>query len=548
MPLWHIPRAPRCEAITCLMKPSSSPLSHWAWGRADRLPDDDARRALGARVGALLGWEPPPLRPPPTADTLDLPRTRAAVPAALSGSCTRDPDERARHTWGRGFPDIVRGFSGDFSAAPDLVARPRTEAEVAEILDAAGDADLAVVPFGGGSSVVGGTVCRGEEHRGVMSLDLTGLSRVLDVIPASGHALIQAGATGPVLEAGLAAHGLTLRHYPQSFQHSTLGGWIATRSGGHYATGRTHIDDFVAGVRMLTPAGPMETRRLPASGAGPDPARLILGSEGALGVITQAWMRVQPRPRYRSSASVAFADFASGVAAARAVAQSGLAPAGCRLLDAREAFLHEVLMDGRAVLLLGFEAADSDRAPWMDRALALCLAEGGELLDGPRHSEAHDGAGGRWRGAFFEAPYLPSALISLGFVVDTFETACPWDRFEALHAAVVRDLKSAMKRLCGGGLLSCRFTHVYPDGPAPYYTFLAPGGAPADQLAAWAELKAAASEAVVTAGGTITHHHAVGRTHRPGYDRERPDLFAAALRAVKATLDPRGVMNPGVLL
>ncbi|HTM21866.1 MAG TPA: FAD-binding oxidoreductase, partial [Kofleriaceae bacterium] len=510
-------------------------------------------RGLAALAGALVPGMALQPAPPPALDALRMPPPRIAAPPALAGFTGADRRERAGHSYGRGFPDLLRGFAGDFSAAPDLVARPRNEVEIEAVLDWAAGARVAVIPYGGGTSVVGGVEggAAAGGVRGVLSLDLRALDRVLEIDPVSRAARIQAGATGPRLEEQLAGAGFSLRHYPQSFEFSTLGGWIATRAGGHFATVYTHIDDLVESVRMLTPIGPWESRRLPGSGAGPAPDRLVLGSEGTLGVITEAWMRLQPRPRWRASASVRFTDFAAAVAAVRELAQSGLHPANCRLLDGREAMLHRVTADGSCVLLLGFESADHPLGPWMERALAIAAGHGGTCPGGPKLADAGERAGGgeaaTWRGAFFEMPYLFNAMVSMGAVVDTFETACTWDRFDALHGAVTAVVGDALRRVCGGGLLSCRFTHVYPDGPAPYYTFVAAGRAGA-QREQWAEIKAAASDALLAAGGTITHHHAVGRLHRPWYERERPAPFAAALRAAKRALDPSGILNPGVLL
>src|SRR5438552_2568914 len=276
-----------------------------------------------------------------------------------------------------------------------------------------------------------------------------------------------------------------------------------------------------------------------------------LGSEGILGAITEAWVRLYPQPRWRASASVTFPDLLAGARAARAIAQSGLYPANCRLLDPTEAMLNGVAA-GEAVLMLAFESADHPLEPWMSRALAIASDEGGACPRGPSYretgnDEARDGASARWREAFFAAPYLQSALVSLGIIADTFATACTWDRLEGPHARVSVAMSDALTRVCGAGTLTCRFTHVYPDGPAPYFTFLGPAR-PGSELSQWSELKSAASEAVLAAGGTITHHHAVGRTHRPWYDRERPEPFAAALRAAKRALDPAGILNPGVLI
>lgn len=525
-------------------------LSFWAWGQTARLPDAAARAALAQQAAFVLGGAELVPCPIPALADIELPEPRIAVPE-LGVPATADKAERARHTYGRAYPDVIRGLRGDFGPAPDAVLFPEEEAHVQAVLAWASDADVAVVPFGGGTSVVGGVECTGADRAGVVALDLTRMDRVLEVDPISLAARIQAGARGPVLEEQLAPHGLTLRHFPQSFELSTLGGWIATRAGGHFATVYTHIDDLVESVRMVTPAGVFATARLPASGAGPDPNRLVLGSEGALGVITEAWMRVFPRPRWRGKASVAFAEWAPSVAATRAIAQARLYPANCRLLDPREALLHGVPSGGRPVLLLGLESADHPVRAGLERALAIARDHGGAILDGPTYSDtgarANSEAGDAWRAAFLDAPYRASAAAVEGLLVDTFETACTWDRFDALHADVVASVEAALGDACGGGWVTARFTHVYPDGPAPYYTFLgaARRGAEVEQ---WQAVKAAASEALLRHGATITHHHAVGRTHKRWVALERPALFADVLRGAKERLDPAGVLNPGVLM
>ncbi len=527
--------------------------SFWGWGWADAFPDEAVRRATGQMVAALLGGGTLALGAPPREEDAirSLAASRVAVPAALAEVVTDAPAARLRHTYGKAYPDLARGFAGRFEPAPDLVAFPPDEEAIWAVLDFCAARRLAVIPFGGGTSVVGGVEpAVGERHAGALSLDLGRLNRVVEVDPVSRAARIQAGALGPELEAQLAEHGLTLRHFPQSFEFSTLGGWLATRAGGHFATLYTHIDDLVESIRMVTPRGLWESRRLPASGAGPSPDRLALGSEGILGVITEAWMRVRPRPRWRASASMRFRDFAAAVAAARDLAQSDLYPTNCRLLDAREALIHRVVMDGTSVLLVGFESADHPLDPWMSRALEIVRGRGG--VGEPSFADEGDRAGraeaaGAWRASFLDAPYLFNTLVSLGLVVDTFETACTWDRFDALHAAVGEAVGGAMRAECGGGMLSCRFTHVYPDGPAPYYTFIARGRAGAE-LDQWRAIKRAASDALAASGAPIPHPHAVGRTHRPWYDRERPEPFATALRAAKAALDPDALLNPGVLI
>ncbi|HEU0034602.1 MAG TPA: FAD-binding oxidoreductase [Kofleriaceae bacterium] len=524
--------------------------SIWAWGWRDRFPDAGSRTGLGHMVRALLPTARPETRTPP-ADEPVLAAPRVAIPDALAACATQAPRDRALKARGRAFPDLVAGFAGDYRGAPDLVARPRDAAEVARVLETCAERGWACVPFGGGTSVVGGVdaeLARGDREA-VVCLDAGALSGVHEVDATSRLARIGAGMLGPALEDALADHGLTLRHYPQSFEFSTLGGWLATRAGGHYATGPTRIDELCHALTMVTPRGTLETHRHPGSGAGPEPQRLVFGSEGALGVITEAWMRVVPRPRWRATASVAYRNFADGVAAARALAQSGLYPSNARLLDANEAKLHRVRFDGTSVLLIGFESADHPLGPWLARAVELARDHGGEVVSGPSESDqaSRTGEAGAWRQAFFDAPYLQSALLSIGVLSDTFETACSWTQFPAFHANVTAAVQRALDEECGGGIVSCRFTHVYPDGPAPYYTFIGAlrvGG----ELAQWRAIKAAASDALAAAGGTITHHHAVGRIHRPWYDRERPALFGDALAAVKRTLDPAGILNPGVLV
>jgi alkyldihydroxyacetonephosphate synthase len=460
--------------------------------------------------------------------------------------------ERVSHALGKAYRDVVRGFYGKFENPPDLVAFPRDESEIEAVLSRAEADGAAVVPFGGGTSVVGGVEPRTGE-RPVVSLDLRRLDRVMEVDPESLAARIQAGATGPGLEEQLREHGLTLRHFPQSFEYSTLGGWIATRAGGHFATLETHIDDLVESVRAITPRGTWESRRLPASGAGPSPDRLLTGSEGILGVIAESWMRVRPRPRFKASASVRFDDFGVAAAAVRQVAQSGLHPSNCRLLDAAEAGLTGAGDGSSHVLLLGFESAHHPVDGPLEQTLEIARGHGGAAGE-VRDSTGEEDAVGAWRGAFLLAPYLRDTFVACGVLTETFETAITWDRFEGFHATVMETARRAVSETSGvpadgpgAPHLSCRFTHVYSDGVAPYYTVIAPairGG----EVEQWDEVKAAVSEAIMDAGGTITHHHAVGRDHRPWYDRQRPAPFAAALRAAKIELDPAGILNPGVLI
>ena len=528
---------------------------HWGWGPESAQLSRGQLEDAAAQVRERLGFGGESVEEPVPLDRVELRPPRVEPPASLAEITCSEPYERASHALGKAYRDVVRGFRGDFPNPPDVVARPRDEADVERVLAWCSEEGLAAIPYGGGTSVVGGVEPRvGDSYAGAVTIDLGALDQVLEVDETSRAARIQAGVLGPRLEDQLRPHGLTLRHFPQSFEFSTLGGWIATRAGGHFATLMTHVDDLVESVRAITPSGEWESRRLPGSGAGPSPDRMLIGSEGTLGVITEAWVRLQERPGHKLSCGVAFDDFHAGAAAVRELAQSGLHPANCRLLDATEAEVTGAGAPGKALLVLGFESAHHPVDHWMDVALDVARDQGGE----PGSVRGGGGEGsdavGSWRHAFLAAPYLRDTFVALGVLSDTFETAITWDRFEEFHAQVIDAASRAVAETCGiapGGpgspRLSCRFTHVYPDGPAPYYTVLAParrGG----EVEQWDEIKAAASEAVIAAGGTITHHHAVGRDHRPWYDRQRPDRFADALRAAKGAVDPAAVLNPGVLI
>ena len=525
----------------------------WGWGYEGEGLSDLEVLSIGREMESRFGVRPQAISSSPALASLSITPTRIAPPSSLAELCTQDPRERAVHTLGKSYDDLVRGIRGDFHNAPDIVAFPRDEHDVENVLAWCTDQHIAAIPFGGGSSVVRGIEPDvGDGYTGTLSLDLRDLNRVLEVDRVSRCALIEGGVFGPYLEDQLKPHGLTLRHFPQSFEMSTLGGWIATRSGGHYATLFTHIDDFVEGVRAITPRGVYETRRLPGSGAGPDPARLLIGSEGTLGVITQAWMRLQDRPRFRASAPFEFERFDDACGASRVIAQSGLWPANCRLLDPQESLFSSAGDGTRSLLIVTFESADHELDAWFSRVVEICREFHGtspEELSGTSTASdaAHRGAAGAWRNAFIAGGHRHDAFVRLGLVMETLETAITWDRFPAFHSAVMSAAQSAVQRVCGKGMVSCRFAYVYPDGPAPYYTVLGQGR-PGSELEQWAEIKVAASEALIAAGGTITHHHAVGRYHRPWYDKERPPLFAEAYKAARRVLDPAGIMNPGVLM
>jgi alkyldihydroxyacetonephosphate synthase len=532
---------------------------HWGWGYEDDAWSAEQLKAAapGLEEHLRIAGDGAVREPVALADVV-LPAPRVAPPAALAAICASDTYSRASHAWGTSYSDVVRGFHGRFDFPPDLVARPRGERDVEAVLEWAAGANIAVVPYGGGTSVTGGVTCYvPARFDGVVSLDLGAMNRVLQIDDVSRAALIQAGALGPGLEQQLRALELTLRFYPQSFELSTLGGWIATRAGGHFATAETRIDDLVESVRAITPSGAWESRRLPGSGAGVSPDRMLLGSEGILGVVTEAWVRVRPRPQAQSLAAVRFASFGDGIEALRAIAQSGLRPSNCRLIDAEEARMTGAADGTAALLVLGFEGASEAIVPvgeLLDRGLHICAEAGGEwderAVRRPRFAgdpAAGGDAVGAWRAAFFRAPYLRDAFVAMGILTETFETAVTWERFAALHSAVTAAAAEAIGVDGDRIRITCRISHVYPDGPAPYFTVLTPARR-GEEVAQWAQIKALVSDALLAAGGTITHHHAVGRDHRPWYDRQRPDPFAAALGAAKRAVDPAGVLNPGVLI
>lgn len=514
----------------------------WGWGYEGEGLDTAEREALEGALKARFPDHQLRDERPPAPEDLNLPGPRIALPPALVALGSTDPVERAKHAYGKSYRDLVRSLRREFARAPDIVAFPRTQAEVVALLDWCSESGAAVIPYGGGTSVVGGVEPDvGEGYPGTLTIDLRRLDRVLDVDETSGLARIQAGVLGPALEEQLEPFGLTMRHYPQSFEHSTLGGWIATRSAGHHATVRTHVDDLVASIRVMTPAGVVETSPLPASGAGPAPERLFIGSEGTLGIVTEAWMRVRERPRHRAAGVARFGSFEAGAAAARALARSDLYPATCRLLDSTEALLAGAGDGSASVLLVGFESHDHPLDPWLQQALECCADHGGSV--GKSDDRRREGPAGAWRRAFLRAPHLRDAMVLMGFIVETFETAVTWSGLAALLEAVHKAVEGTLPQ----ALLTVRLTHLYPDGAAPYFTVVGPGQ-PGEEVQQWDAVKEATSDAILAAGGTITHHHAVGRDHRPWYDRERPDPYAAALRATKRALDPAWVLNPGVLL
>jgi len=526
-------------------------LKFWGWGYEGDGLDLDGTSALLRTFAEDFGILPNGEIATPRVDDIDLARPRLAPPSGLQEICTDDPSERILHAFGQSQPDSIRIFARDFAHAPDVVAYPIDAKQISSLFDWAGSTGAALIPYGAGSSVVGGvTADVGDAYAGTITVDLSRLNQVVEVDPVSRAALIQGGARGPELEAQLKPHGLTLRHFPQSFEHSTLGGWIATRSGGHFATLYTHIDDLVENITMVTPAGRIVTRRMPGSGAGPSPDRFIMGSEGAFGIITEAGVRLQGRPTFKATAGYRFADFFDAARAVRAVAQAGLYPANVRIVDGVELQVNGAADGSFTLMVVSFESADHPVDPWMARAEQCCL-DHGATVDVPwqDNPEAHlQGAVGAWRTAFIRMPYNREQLTPRGILSDTFETATTWDHFEGFYSAIKEATETAIREVTGkDGVVSCRFSHAYPDGPAPYFAFHAEGR-PGGMLDQWREIKAAASDAIIANGGTITHHHAVGRDHQKWYEMQRPALFGEVLADAKKRLDLKGVLNPGVVV
>ena len=523
----------------------------WGWGYDDELLSSEEENNIDQRIAKTFQLDHVERIEIPKISDIDINQPLFSTPSSLKKIFSDDKLERLNHAYGKSFPDSARSILGDFSSPPDYVAFPETQNEITSILDWASENNVAVIPYGGGSSVCGGVETNvGSDYAGVISLDMKNINSILEIDKTSRTALIEGGILGPHLEAQLKEHDLTMRHYPQSFEFSSLGGWIATRSGGHYATLYTHIDDFVESLKMITPSGSFETRRLPGSGAGPSPDRFAIGSEGIMGVITEASMRLQNRPTYRSSCTVEFINYEDALKALRLISQSGLFPSNCRLLDANEALFNGA-GDGKShLLILAFESADHDKKASLERALEIAKDNKGNFEVPSQDSQAHrSGSSGTWRNSFIKAPYLRESFTRRGIIQDTFETSITWDKSKDFIQAVKDDTSKAILEITGKpSLVTCRITHSYPDGLAPYFTFGA-YATPSTMIDTWKEIKCATNEICVSKGGTVTHHHAVGRDHRPnGYDIQRDDLFSKVLIEAKAALDPKGIMNPGVLI
>ena len=520
---------------------------------------------LGRRFGRPLarGLEPVEL----DAISLPPPRVSARVLERLRGACgdaavRTSAFERIVHSLGRSLPDLLRLRSGDLPLPCDAVVYPADEGAVAAVLRIAADSDLAVIPVGGATSVVGGIEPRPRAtQRGAIALDTTALGALLRVDRASRTATFQAGILGPTLEARLREHGFTLGHYPQSFEHSTLGGWIAARSSGQFSSRYGALEDLLVAVRVVTPAGVLRTLEVPRSAAGPDLRALVLGSEGTLGVIVEATLRVSPAPPAHGERAMLFDRFEAGALAVREAAQDGARAAMLRLSDAHETELFDLLrrdpakrFDPAAAVL-----SVAARLGYGEGRAALVYAQEGDARDVRRdlaHVRAigrrHGGlpVGGRpgrsWRRDRFRTPYLRDWLLDYDVAVDTLETAVPWSRLQGSAEGIVRDLRAALDAHAGAGLAMAHLSHSYADGASLYFTILYPLD-PTRAPKQWDEIKRDATESVLAHGGTLSHHHGVGLDHAAWLAREKGAVGMEALRALRERVDPAGILNPGKL-
>ncbi|MBE9373771.1 FAD-binding oxidoreductase [Saccharopolyspora sp. HNM0983] len=518
-----------------------------AWGTAD------AASPLPAAVRALveegLGV--------PHRDTPSVPRSevrlrpsalpadvRAALAEAVGDEHVRtDDDARLLRTGGKSTPDLLRRRGGDAESAPDAIVLPADHDEVCAVLARCAEQGVAVVPFGGGTSVVGGLEPDGAGLRAVITLDLRRLDALVALDEESRTATLQAGLRGPEAEALLGARGYTLGHFPQSFEHATIGGFAATRSSGQASAGYGRFDGMVVAMRVATPRGTLDLGRAPASAAGPDLRQLFLGSEGVLGTITEVTVRVQPTPQEIVSEAWSFPDFATGSRALRALAQDEALPTVARLSDETEtglnlALAHDVGAEGPSggcLLVTRYEGA---RVATRERAADLLGRVGGTSL-GPQPAE--DWARGRYHG-----PYLRDALLDVNALAETLETATGWSDLDATYSAVHAALTESLQQHGTPPLIMCHISHVYPTGASLYFTVACARGA--DPVAQWRHAKQAAGAAMAECGATITHHHAVGLDHRAWMTEEVGELGVDVLRAVKSAVDPAGVLNPGKLI
>jgi alkyldihydroxyacetonephosphate synthase len=472
---------------------------------------------------------------------------RAALTGCVGEAQVRtDAESRLRHTRGKSTPDLLRIRAGDVADVPAAVVLPGGHDEVAAVLRVCAEHTVSVVPFGGGTSVVGGLAPEGE--RPFVALDLRRLDALLALDDVSRTATLQPGLRAPECERLLNERGWTLGHFPQSFEWATIGGFAAARSSGQASAGYGRFDEMVLGLTLATPEGTLEAGRAPRSAAGPDLRQLVLGSEGALGVITSVTVRIRPLPATRVYEGWRFESFEAGAAALRRLAQDGPRPTVLRLSDETETFVGLAQPDrigssltqqpAGCMAIAGYEGTAADTADRRARAREVLLACGGEY--------AGEEPGDRWAHGRYNAPYLRDALLDAGAFAETLETAAFWSALPALYERVREALTATLTEAGTPPLVMCHISHVYENGASLYFTVVSAQGE--DPVAHWAPAKQAANEAILAAGGTISHHHGVGTDHRDGYEREIGPVGVRVLQALKAELDPAGVLSPGVLV
>lgn len=470
---------------------------------------------------------------------------RRAIVGVVGGEhLTIDPAVRAQHTRGYSTPDLLKLRTGDASDAPDAVAFPGTHDEVVNLLAVCAEHQIAVVPFAGGTSVVGGLVAAREGFTAVMAVDVRRLDRLVAVDEVSRTATLECGLRGPQVEHLLNARGFTLGHFPQSFEGASIGGYAAARSAGQSSAGYGRFDEMVVGMTVATPRGTVRLGTAPMSAAGPDLRQLFLGSEGAFGIITSVTVDIHPVPATRVFEGWRFESFAAGASALRALAQDGPLPTVIRLSDEVETAIN--LADptggtessGGALVITGYEGTTDDVAGRREAASAVLAAAGGTSLG--------EAAGEAWRTGRYRGPYLRDPLLDAGVLVETLETVTFWSNLDALKNAVTNALTDALAAQGTTPLVMCHISHVYHSGASLYFTVVCAQND--DPVAQWHQAKVAANAAIRSAGAAITHHHGVGTDHRDAFADEIGPLAVDVLRAVKDTLDPTGILNPGVLI
>lgn len=528
----------------------------WGWGDAERRqPLTDGARAMLAELGAGEKGRPaPPLEQVELSAAHDLPG--AVVETAGAANVLTDLEDRVRHATGSSYPDLIRRRSGRLEA-PDAVVVAQDESAVRAVLRACTRAGVAVVPFGGATSVVGGVDPARGEHDAVIALDLAPL-RTVEVDRSSLLARLGAGLRGPEAEAALATQGLTLGHFPQSFEYATIGGFAATRSAGQASSGYGRFDELVASVRMIAPAGDLETLRTAHTAAGPSLLQTALGSEGTLGVITEVTARVRPAPETRRYEAWMAEDFGSGCELVKTLAQEGALPDVIRLSDREETRVSLAMAGTEGAARRAFELYLRARRR-SDGCLIIAGYEGSSEAVSRRRALAARGfrAGGAaylgrkpgaaWEHGRYAGPYFRDELLDAGLFVETLETSHIWSALDGHYRAVGDAIRGALGDQGTPGIVMCHLSHAYRDGASLYYTFIAPQRA-GDELEQWRAVKTAACEAIVAQRGTITHHHAVGRDHAPYMQSEVGELGVGLLRALKERADPAGIMNPGKLI